>query len=414
MNYPTAQSGPGFDFQISKGSGKLVLFFSALDALAGKFQYWKTGKSLGTHCLFLSDDRKRWYQDGVPGLGKNLDETIANIRLWARALGASEIHTFGQSMGAHGAILYGSKLGARVLAFGAETTLRLEASCSRQHLPDDAGLRYPDLHDVIAAAEQPIFTFAGERDPVDLLCLSKAYGLPNHHPRTMIGHGHSIVSYLKGAGRLVPLLEAFVANREIPLMNEEGSALTHPGFAGAYYDLFAHMKANRFAPAAEAGRTAIAAYQRSDQAYYLTAKALLSLRQPAEALSLIQCAAALAPGVIGHRFLMGRCLAGLGEQDRAIATYEAILADQPDFANAFNQLAGIHYARGEFLRALEASRRAIELEPDTPIFLHLRSLIEKKLLDGPGGQIPPPAPPPRPIRFKGLLRTLRNVVTHRP
>ena len=213
MNYPTALRGPSFNFQIARGSSKLVLFFSGIGARDGSFQYWRVGRSLGTHCLFLNDGRKHWYQSGVAGLGDSIEATVATIQSWARELGADEIYAFGQSMGAHGAVLYGSRLGARVLAFGAETILGLEASRSSRMLNGDAEIKYPDLQHVMARAEMPIFTFAGERDPVDLYCMSKAQGLPNFHPRTILHLGHDVAAPLHKEKRLIPLMKMFVANQ---------------------------------------------------------------------------------------------------------------------------------------------------------------------------------------------------------
>ena len=306
MNYPTALRGPSFNFQIARGSSKLVLFFSGIGARDGSFQYWRVGRSLGTHCLFLNDGRKHWYQSGVAGLGDSIEATVATIQSWARELGADEIYAFGQSMGAHGAVLYGSRLGARVLAFCAETILGLEASRSSRMLNGDAEIKYPDLQHVMARAEMPIFTFAGERDPVDLYCMSKAQGLPNFHPRTILHLGHDVAAPLHKEKRLIPLVKMFVANQEIPAMADEGSALTHPGFAEAFYDLYRHSRAGRNQQAAVAGKLSISFYRNSDDAFFLTAKALFALKQPAKALGLLENALAIAPRNVEYRFLIGQ------------------------------------------------------------------------------------------------------------
>ena len=143
MNYPTALGGPSFNFHIARGSNKLVLLFSGVGARDGKFQYWRVGKALGTHCLFLNDGRKHWYQSGVPQLGDSIDATIDNIRTMGPRTGRRRNLHHRPEHGGHGAILYGSRLGARVLAFGAETILRLEGSRSGRLLNDDATIDLP-------------------------------------------------------------------------------------------------------------------------------------------------------------------------------------------------------------------------------------------------------------------------------
>ncbi|WP_396649752.1 tetratricopeptide repeat protein [Mesorhizobium sp. IMUNJ 23232] len=392
-----------------------MLFFSGVGARDGKFQYWRVGKSLGTHCLFLSDSRKHWYQDGVEGLGASVDETVANIRQRAAALGVVDIYAIGQSMGAHGAILYGAKLGASVLAFGAETILGLEASRSERLLNGGARILYPDLHDVVATAQKPIFAFAGEQDPVDIYCMSRLLHLPAYHARTLAGRGHHLANDLHASGRLIPMMQAFVSGRPIERLAEEGNVLACPGFAEAFYDLRRHTRAGRRAEALEAGRKASSLCPRSDHALYLTAKALVELRQPAQARPLLESALAITPDNISYRFLMARCIARLGDPDRAMVLHEEIIALVPDFAPAFNQIAGIHFQRGDYFAARKASRRALELQPGTPGFVTFSERIEKKIAGLPASSRREAdlAPEPLATRVSNLFRTLKGTVARR-
>jgi tetratricopeptide (TPR) repeat protein len=376
MRYPTPQSGPNFNFQTSNGSTKLIIFFSGAGLPDGSFNYWKLGARFDTHRLFVNDSQNRWYQSGIPGLGASVDETVSTIRRWVKKLGVTEIYTIGPSMGAFGAVLYGGKLGARVLAFGPETIIGLEGSRSARLMRKDTKVVYPDLHEVIANSTQPIFILVGEKDPVDLYCLSKASVFPNCQPRTVTDLGHDTGRPMHARNQLVPMINRFISNQDIRPLAKEGNALAHPGFAEAYYDLNVHMKAHRFVEAIQSGRLALAAYKRSDQAFYITAKAFLSLEHATRALPLVERALKLAPNIIGYRFLMARSLAKLGEYDRAIAIYDAILVDRPDFANAFYQLATVYLTQGKMSQALATIGRAIELQPDTPLFIELLKRIK--------------------------------------
>ncbi|MEQ1949932.1 tetratricopeptide repeat protein [Mesorhizobium yinganensis] len=415
MNYTTASSGPSFDLQISKGSKKLVLFFSGVGARDGRFQYWRVGKSLGTHCLFLSDGRKHWYQDGVEGLGSSVDETVVNIRRQAAALGVTGIYAIGQSMGAYGAILYGAKLGASVLAFGAETILGLEASRSERLRRDDAAILYPNLHDVIASAEKPVFAFAGEEDPVDLYCASKASGLPNYHPRTIAGQGHHLAAYLHQTDRLIPLLRAFVDGPSLPFTGEEGDALACSGLADAFYDLHRHMWAGRPVEAIEAGRRTISIKGDLHVALYLTAKALLGTGQASEAVGFAEKALALAPNNASYKFLLANSLTKLGELDRAMTLLKEAIAAEPDLAAAHNQIAGIHYRQGNFPAAREASRRALQLQPGHPTYTRLLDRIEKRiaLLSTQDASPEQDASSPLAAKVTNLFRSLKGTVVRR-
>ena len=379
MNYPTVQSGPSFDFQISKGSTKLVLFFSGTGMRDGKFNYWQIGNTFATHRLFLNNGRNHWYQGGVPGLGESVDETVLNIRLWARELGVNEIYTVGQSMGAHGAILYGAKLGARVLAFGAETIMNLEGSRSTRLMQDNPPIVYPDLHSIMADASQPIFAFAGERDPIDLYCMSKSNGIPNYRPNSMIGIGHGMVSYLHNRQKFIPLVARFIENRPPPRMRAFGAALDHAGFAEAFYDQYRHTAARRFAEAVEAGSLATSLYRDADHAFYLMASALMALKKPVQALPFIERALAISPKNSDYRFLMARYWIRMGNKDRAIPIHQDIVAAQPNYVPSHYELGAIHFTRGNYLEALEAVRRAVELRPKVAKYTDLRSRIENRL-----------------------------------
>jgi tetratricopeptide (TPR) repeat protein len=314
-------------------------------------------------------------------------------------------------MGAHGAILYGSKLGARVLALGAETILGLEASRSGRLLNGDAAVAYPDLQGVMAKAEKPIFTFAGERDPVDLYCMSKAQGLPNFHSRTIHHLGHDVAAPLHKQKRLIPLLKTFVANQQIPTLADEGSALAHPGFADFFYDLYRHIRGGRYEQAAEAGKRAISLYPKSDYAVFLTAKALFGLKEPAKALQILDPALASQPRNVDYRFLMAMCQARIGEHDRAIATHEGIVAQRPDFANSFHQMALIHYNRRDYLKALEASRRAVALRPDNQGYTTRLGKIEQKLSEV--SKAAPPVDRPALAAVSDLYRSFVDAVVRR-
>lgn len=379
MSLPTPQSGPSFHFRIAKGSTKLVLYFSGTGMGDGKFSYWKISSTFRTHALLINNGRNHWYQGGVPGLGESVDQTVFNIRLWARKLRVKELYTVGQSMGAHGAILYGAKLGARVLAFGAETIVRLEGSRSTRLWQDNAPIVYPDLHDVIANAKRPIFAFAGERDPVDLYCMSKANGLPNYYPQSMIGVGHGMASYLHNRDKFIPMVQRFIDNHVPQRTRAFGAALEHPGFADAFYDQYCHMNAGRFAEAAEAGRLATSLYADADQAFYVTASALVALRQPAQALPYIERALAISPKLPDYRLLMARCLARTGSGDRAIPIYRELVAIQPDYARSHYELAALLFARGDYPEAREAVSRALQLSPDTAKFIDLRDKVDERL-----------------------------------
>lgn len=82
-----------------------------------------TGQPL--NLIAVRDTANFWYQHGVTGLGRDVDEVAASLRGLITDLRPASIHMVGQSMGGYAAILFGALLGVdQVLAFGPLSYLR--------------------------------------------------------------------------------------------------------------------------------------------------------------------------------------------------------------------------------------------------------------------------------------------------
>ncbi len=69
--------------------------------------------------LLVRDPSMRWYLAGIEGVGDDVESTAAALREFVDRHQPSSVITVGQSMGAYGAILYGTLIGAdKVVAFG--------------------------------------------------------------------------------------------------------------------------------------------------------------------------------------------------------------------------------------------------------------------------------------------------------
>jgi hypothetical protein len=93
-----------------------------------------------TNVLLLRDPTRCFGLAGIPGLGKNYPECIANLKRLMAALGADTVYVIGISAGGSAALKYGVDLDAKgVLGFSVPTTLDLD---------DDKGAEmkdYPQL-----------------------------------------------------------------------------------------------------------------------------------------------------------------------------------------------------------------------------------------------------------------------------
>lgn len=60
----------------------------------------------------------------------------------------------------------------------------------------------------------------------------------------------------------------------------------------------------------------------------------------------------------------GLTLAGDGENDRAIATFQSVLGQDPAHAEAVRALGMTYFRMGEYDKAIEAGKRLIEIVPE--------------------------------------------------
>lgn len=326
---PTALKVDTFQIEPRPGSKKLIIFFSATGAQAGKFNFWKEGSVLPCHRIFINNGSNEWYQNGVPGLGSTVEETVETLKKWVDALGATEIYTCGGSMGAYAAILYGTLLGARVLSFAAETTLGIEGSRSVSHIRKGTVLRFPELRGFIEKSPQPIFHYAGEMDPVDVYCAAKLKDTPNIKLTTLIGIDHGPPRYIRDVGLLPTFLQRFIANKPMPTVPGEGDVLKLDRFPDLFLAAFQALKVSDWARAEREGLEALEIHPTSDYCRFIVSLAQSKLGKPLPALENIGIAMALArPSTEQYdriRIHLALCLRSVGDAKRGAEVYSSLI-----------------------------------------------------------------------------------------
>jgi predicted TPR repeat methyltransferase len=113
--------------------------------------------------------------------------------------------------------------------------------------------------------------------------------------------------------------------------------------------------------------------------------AVIVLRQPAEALSLLDAALAAEPGNADAWFQRSEALAVLQRLPEALASIERVLALQPDAGPAWSRRGGLLKDLGRTAEAVPALKRAVELGADVEMNRYLLASLE-------GGAAPPAAP----------------------
>lgn len=179
------------------GSPDVLIIFAAFDIALGNFPGGNglfTPAEFGANIIILNDVHKRWYLDGIYGLGNNFREAAARLDEIRKSLLGPGGHTicYGNSMGAYGACLYGSLIGADIcLGPGLQALAPNPVGTFKKY----AGRR-PHLEDFIADAPTTYFhVIVGEREFGDLFGCMRLAGLKNVNLEAVKNAGHGVSDY---------------------------------------------------------------------------------------------------------------------------------------------------------------------------------------------------------------------------
>ncbi len=376
LTNPTPLQHPRFLVLPKPGSSKLVIFFAGTGVEDYRFHFYGQAQQCGENVILLNNGSNEWYQSGVPGLGKNLEETIASIKDWSVALGAPDIYCVGASMGGSGAALFGCLLGASVLAFGFESRLDLPSSRSRKLSPPGYVFQIPDLSPLIAATKKPFHAYIGAEDAEDLMATRHIGSFPNVKLTIMRNVSHGPPKYLRNRDRLRPVIEAFIADAEMPHMPE--ATTIPPGFAEAFHmghDGFWSRDYSRW----EIGcRVAVELLPTSTAANFWLGRALLRAERFPDALKHLSIAK-LAKKREAH-FYFAYCLRKMGMLTEAIVLHQETIRKHPDFIDPFIDIAAAKSGLGDKSGAIQTLEEALLIEPENASIMRKIAAYRKQLL----------------------------------
>lgn len=358
-------------------SKRLIVFFTATGAEPGAFNFWQAAQDISsdTNVLLVNGWSNTWYQDGVRGLGENIEETLKSIRFYCEERGITQIFCSGQSMGGYGALLFAGLLGGKAIAFGAETVLDLPHSQYSRKANRTVPILYGNLRETFASGLNAVL-LAGERDPVDIYCAKQLQGLPGVTIKTMRFVGHGPAGHLRNRKRLIPFLRLIMADKSLPKMPEDGCALVRPGFPESFYAGWCAIRDKDFESARGKLELAVSLYPGSDEARFLLGKALEGLNNFDAALihySIAYALAARKDALLGT----ANCLRRTDQLVEAEHVYRKLLSIWPDEASA-------HYFLGLCCLALKNKRGAlthlglaVALAPKNPTYANRLILVQK-------------------------------------
>jgi Flp pilus assembly protein TadD len=358
----------------ASGPGRpLAILFADGEQRPGTFGRHKAAGLAGCNRISLNPAGKRWYQDGIPGLGNTVESAAVSLRKLIDELAPSHVVTIGAAMGGYAALAIGSLIRAdRIAAFGAETQLMLPGSRSEHDLRSREPKKFldllPHLQDRRPAS---VWLAAGEADIIDMYCAAQAARLPAVRAVSIRAAGHLTAHALDESDPCHSVLRAALdPSAQLPPVDGAGDLIDDGTAVAAAYE--AHMALiARHHDAAERHTTA-ALDRRPDWplAHHLHGRALALLGHHTEAEAAQARAVALDPRQAVFHHHLGLALAHQARfSEAATAQYAAI---QLGFTNpwALHHLGVSLQRSGDVAGAEAAHRRAVERRPKSALFHH--------------------------------------------
>lgn len=366
--YPTELTGASHHVQLGQEGRRLVLFFGAKDLALETFNFFQLGRELPDTLIFLNNGSNDWYQYGIPGFGDDFDRSVATLKQWQQAVGATEICTVGTSMGAYGAIQYGAALGARVLCFATDAVLNAPHTQSAQHFIGEHPPSCPDLRPLLAKHAKRITLLVGERDPVDLHSAWQLHQAGPLNVISLIGADHIVPTFLSRRARLGPLLRAFVDGDELPVQPDAGRAITSKGYCKAVFAAHGATSERDWPKAEIHARAALKKYPYGEAASLLLGRALLQQERYEEAVGWLAGAIASAPNDIATLTQLAAAYRHLGGAARARQIHTQILTQSPGYHPSHFALGIIQLSEGDLVGADKSVRTALRLAPTSKTY----------------------------------------------
>ncbi len=195
-----------------------VIAFSSVNTPQGKYKPYRiVAEAHDINIIFVNDAANRWYQHGIPGVADTALEAATQLASEARRIGNGRVITFGTSMGAYGAALFGA-LGKvdGCMVFGVESPLNLPGSRSQLYMPSGQSLPYPALAPLVEIGGVPTLVYASETDEVDLVSAATLVDLPNVTAISIRGMDHPGVQVFDIDNSIRERITTFAKHGTIP------------------------------------------------------------------------------------------------------------------------------------------------------------------------------------------------------
>ncbi len=210
------------------GSKRCLLIFAGL---ADRLQlpmplFHRIIAPLDTSVIYLRDTQRSFFLGGIAGLGSNVKDAVAALRVRIDALGANKIYTLGNSSGGFAAIRYGLELGASgIMTSGGlsnisssfmEAVNDTRATSVISRVNRSFAYEELDLRPMLKAAKPSprLLMYYGADHAADKVQAEYLKDISSVEIRFIIGHsGHGVLLQLIENGKLLPVLSELMKLR---------------------------------------------------------------------------------------------------------------------------------------------------------------------------------------------------------
>ncbi len=355
------------------GPGRpLAILFADGEQRAGTVEY-RIARAIACNRVFVRPAGKRWYHDGIPGLGATIEETAQSLKKLVGELKPTHVVAIGASAGGYGALVLGCLIGAdRILAFGAESHLLLPGSRSKQDMKAKAPNKFIDLTPHLQDRKPAsVWLVAGDADIVELHCAAQVSRLPSVHAVAVRNAGHLNSPAVDDGDAFQELfLAAIGSSPSMPTLGVASDLLNDRLAIAEAFEAHTALLAKQYDAALRHAGTALERRADWALAHHLHGRALAQLARHTEAEPAQARAIALDPGQAAYHHHHGLALAQHGRFAEAAAAQQAALDRGLNNPWALHHLGVALYRAGDVAGAEAAHRRAAARRPKSALFHH--------------------------------------------
>jgi len=380
---PSKLVGRNHSLILKKSSKKLIIFFKGTNNKSNLFDFYDIGNRFNENVLFINNGNDEWYQNGIPSLETStVEETVDLLKDWINYMNVEEVYTCGTFMGAYGAILYGSQLGARVLAFNPELELKLDGSRSLSHMIAEQSINH-NIFTAIKTNSNNINIYVGEDDPVDVYHASKVHSFaeyPNINVFFEKEKDHNLVTHLEKKELLFPLINDFLYNKELSNIFKDDfitNAGNINGFANDYYQQYKFFKIKEWETSIEYGLVTTSHYPTNSYAQYMLGVSYAQTGKLEQALSHLSMARSLVPLKLDYQFAVANCLRRMGHIHKARYLHQKILQANKNYARSHYDLSLIYSKMKDHEGAIARAKNALKLQKNNKSYKARVSQLSK-------------------------------------